>query len=204
MANVTLDTVQLARLLNMDPRSVRRLKADGVLFVARNEFGTEMRGRYEMIANNHAYIAYLKKLGRWDASGETQRLLLTNRKIAADAELSELRLLQVKGTLHRSVDVEFLWTSKLTRIKARMQAIPSRVSRLLVGKTDFREIHDLLTAEVDMALRECSGYNSADFQTAAEEHLTAQGAGLEQLEAETGPSYGNGEVVADGAEYDTD
>jgi hypothetical protein len=139
-----------------------------------------------MIPTNHCYIAYLKKRGNWDSSGEAARMASTNRKLAADAEIAELRLLQLKGTLHRAVDVEFLWTNKLTRIKARIQAIPSRTSRVLVGKTDYRDIHDILTEEVELVLRECSGYNSTDFRSAAEAYLHGQGAGEEDLEAVAG------------------
>ena len=182
----TLDTTQLARLIDVGERHVRKLTMDGILFKARDELGEEMRGRYEMVPNNHAYIHYLRKQARWDDTSDMRRLSLTNRKLASDAEIGELRLLEMKGALHRSDDVEFLWTNKLTRIKGRIQAIPSRCARQLVGKTDFKEIHEILTAEVEMTLRECAGYNSAEFRTASETYLDAQAAGLADLEAATG------------------
>lgn len=196
----TLDTTQLARLIDVGERHVRKLTMDGVLFKARDEFGEELRGRYEMVPNNHAYIHYLRKQARWDDTSDMRRLSLTNRKLASDAEIGELRLLQLKGTLHRADDVEFLWTSKLTRIKARIQAIPSRCARGLVGKTDYREIHEILTEEVELTLRECAGYNSAEFRGGAELYLDAQAAGLSDLEAATGT---NGNTNGDN-EMDTE
>jgi hypothetical protein len=148
-----------------------------------------------MVPNNHAYIHYLRKQGRLDEFSDAKRSMLSNRKMAADAEMAEVRLFELKGNLHRSDDVEFLWTNKLTRIKARIQAIPSRTARQLVGKTDYREIHDVLMEEVELVLRECSGYNSADFKDAAEVYLEAQGAGLTDLAAASGT---NGEENYDG------
>jgi hypothetical protein len=163
--------------------------------------GDELQGRYEMVPNNHAYIHYLRKQGRLDEFSDAKRHMLGNRKMAADAEMAELRLLELKGNLHRSDDVEFLWTNKLTRIKARIQAIPSRTARQLVGKTDPREIHDILMVEVEMVLRECSGYNSADFKDAAEVYLEEQGAGLGDLAAVSGTN-GNGSDDDDSGEAD--
>ena len=51
-------------------------------------------------------------------------------------------------------DVEFVMTHRDTAIKARFLALPSRVARLLVGKTDFQEIFALLTEEVTAAMDE--------------------------------------------------
>jgi phage terminase Nu1 subunit (DNA packaging protein) len=197
----TLDTTQMARLIDVGARHVRKLTADGILTRARNEFGDELQGRYEMVPNNHAYIHYLRKQGRLDEFSDARRSMLGNRKMAADAEMAELRLFELKGNLHRSDDVEFIWTNKLTRIKARIQAIPSRTARQLVGKTDYRDIHAILTEEVEQVLRECSGYNSADFKDKAEAYLEEQGAGLSDLAAASGTN-GNGSDDGTGEEPD--
>jgi phage terminase Nu1 subunit (DNA packaging protein) len=200
MAERTLmDTNQMARLIDVTARHVRKLTVDGVLNRARNEMGDEIQGRYELVPNNHSYIHFLRKQGKLDEFSDAKRHMLGNRKMAADAEMAELRLLELKGNVHRSDDVEFLWTNKLTRIKARIQAIPSRTARQLVGKTDYREIHDILTDEVEQVLRECSGYSSAEFKDSAEIYLEEQGAGLIDLAAAKGTN-GNGSDDGEGEE----
>jgi len=173
---MTLDTTQLARLLNMTPRQVQRLKAEGVLILARDEFGDEKRGRWEMVPNVHAYIKYLKGYAKLDDASESTRLQLTNKRLAADAEMAVLRLQEYKGTLHRSADVEFVWTQKVTAFKARVQAIASRISRLLVGQTKYPVIFDTITTETDLCLREMSEYDSTNFRDKSEQFLSEQGA----------------------------
>jgi len=178
---VTLDTTQLAKLINVNPRTVRKLAGEGILERARDEVGEEIQGRWEMIKNNHAYIAYLKEQGKWDDSSETKRAILTNRRIAAEAELAELRLLQFKGKLHRADDVATFVTNMIGRFKSRSQAIAARVSRSLVGVTSERTIRRTIGDEVDLALRELSVPDEASFAEANEAFLEAQGAGAAML-----------------------
>ena len=50
-------------------------------------------------------------------------------------------------------------TAMVRAFRARVLAIPSRTTRQLIGKTDFHEIHGLLEAEIESALRELSEYD---------------------------------------------
>ena len=68
-------------------------------------------------------------------------------------------------------DVEFVMTHRDTAIKARFLALPSRVARLLVGKTDFQEIFALLTEEVTAALEEIRAYDPHAFNELNEKYL---------------------------------
>jgi hypothetical protein len=105
----------------------------------------------------------------------------------AIAEEAELRLKVIKGKLHRAEDVEFLMTQRDTAIKAQFLAIPSRTARLLVGKTDYQEIYNLLMAEVLAVLENLSGYDPRAFNEQNEKYL----AGLFP-EAPTAKPNGNG------------
>jgi len=180
---VTVDTTQLAKLIDVGPQYVRKLAGQGVLERARDETGNEIQGRWEMIKNNHAYIHHLRQLNRWDDTSEVRKASLTNRKLAADAEVAELRLAQIKGSLHRDDDVGFYVTSMIVRFKARVEAIPSRCGRLLVGVTDVRKIRRILTDELGTALKELSVPDSTTFNKLNEQFLEQQEAG-EKLLAE--------------------
>jgi hypothetical protein len=102
--------------------------------------------------------------------------MLRNRRMESESEMSDLRLKLFKNTLHRADDVEFILTNMLTAFKARVLAIPSRVSRQLIGQTKFQVVYDLLMAEIELALREMVAYDHTQFAQQREAYLEAQGA----------------------------
>ena len=171
-----IDRVQLSRLFDITPRHISRLTADGVLVRARDVDGSELRGRYELVANVRAYCKYLREAARLDDASESKYIQLRNQRMAAEGQMSELRLKLFKNELHRSEDVEFVMTNMLTAFKSRILAIPSRVSRLLVGLTDFQAIYEIVYTEIELALRELSNYNRKMFAQQSAAYLVSQGA----------------------------
>ena len=174
-----LDTSQLAKLVDCTPAWIRKLTGDGVLSKARDADGQELRGRYTILAVRD-YCRYLKSLARLDDASEARYQALRNEKMASESEMSRLRLLEYKGELHNARDVEFIMNNMLTYFKQRVLSIPSRVARLCVGKS-FREIFDLLMVEIELCLRELSGYDKSRFAAQRAEHLEERGIDLEQL-----------------------
>jgi hypothetical protein len=68
----------------------------------------------------------------------------------------------------------------LTAVKSRLLAIPSRTSRLVLGKTGFQEVYSLLYSEIEQVLRTLSAYNPSDFAEQNEEYLASVDAALAQ------------------------
>jgi phage terminase Nu1 subunit (DNA packaging protein) len=180
----TIDTIQLARLLDIAPRTVRHLAQAGVLARARNEVGEEIKGRYELVANVRAYVRYLREQARLDDASESKYIMLRNAKMGAESEMSALRVNLFKDTLHRSDDVELIMANMLTAFKARVIAIPSRVSRQLIGQTKFHVVYDLLMAEIELALREMCDYDRSAFAPENAAYLEAEGADDQGLNGE--------------------
>ena len=178
-----LDTTQLAKLLDITPRWVMKLTNDGILTRARDADGEELRGRYNILAVRD-YCRYLRSVAKLDDASEARHSALRNEKLAAESELTQLRLLEVKGELHNAQDVEFIMNNMLTYFKQRVLAIPSRVARLCVGKK-FKEIYDLLMTEIELALRELSGYDRSRFAAQRQEYLESQGVDMESLNGES-------------------
>ena len=201
---MTLDTTQLAKLLDLNPRTVTRFATDGILVRARDEEGNELQGRWEMVRNTHLYIAYLKKQARWDDTSETKKALLHNRRLGAEAEMSELRLAQFKGKLHRREDVAFYVTGMLTRFKARCQAIAARVSHSLVGETNERKIRKKIGEEVELALRELAVPDENSFAKANEDYLESQGASMSILAELNGSDDHEADEDEDSIQADTE
>jgi phage terminase Nu1 subunit (DNA packaging protein) len=177
-----LDTTQLAKLLDISPRWVQKLTNDGVLTRARDANGDELRGRYNLLSIRD-YCRWLRSQARLDDTSEQRYLGLRNEKMAAESEMTRLRLLEYKGELHHARDVEFIMNNMLTYFKQRILSIPARVARLCVGKS-FREIYDLIMTEIELALRELSGYDRSMFAAQRQSYLEAQGVDLDSLNAD--------------------
>jgi phage terminase Nu1 subunit (DNA packaging protein) len=172
----TLDTTQLAKLLLLTNRHVRRLAADGVLVRARDEAGNELRGRYELVENIQAYIRYQREALRLDDASDSRGAQLRNQKLAAEAQIADIRLAVLRGEVHNAKDVEFVMTNMITYMKQHLLSIPSRTARLCVGVTSFQKIYDLLSREIEAVLRELTDYNPDMFAPQNAEYLAAIGA----------------------------
>jgi phage terminase Nu1 subunit (DNA packaging protein) len=198
----TVDQSQLAKLLDITPRHVRRLVADGVLTRARDIDGKELYGRYELVASVRAYIQYLRFQARLDDASESKYVMLRNSKMAAESETAELKLAIFKSTLHRADDVEFIMTNMFTAMKQRLLAVPARTTRLVVGQTNFQVIYDLITGEIELALRELSDYNPSMFARQNSAYLSSQGADPDRLNgngSDDDDDDENESLAADGA-----
>src|SRR5260370_1073570 len=170
----TMTVTQLAKLIDVSPRYVQQLTRDGILQRATDEDGRELRGRYNLWSVRD-YCRYLRTLARLDDASEQRYSALRNERMAADNELTQLNLAERKSQLHNSDDVEFVMTQMLTAFKARTLAIPSRVSRSLIGKKTFREIFDIVMHEIELCLRELSGYDESKFEQQNGEYLASKG-----------------------------
>ena len=73
-------------------------------------------------------------------------------------------------------------TNMLTFFKQRVLAIPSRISRQLIGKRKFQDIYDVIMTEIVGCLRELSGYDSQMFAAQTAAYLAEQGVDLTALE----------------------
>lgn len=167
----TLDISTTAKLLKLQPRQVQQLTADGVLQRARDEDGSEIKGRYVMVQCVHGYIDYLRARVPLEGSSEDEWQQLRTRRMAFESEMAELKLNLLKGKLHRAEDVEFCVTTMITACRARLLAIPSRIARLLIGKKKFKEIFDLIYREIELALRELTGYDASKFNRQTEDYI---------------------------------
>jgi len=150
----TIDTGDLARLLLITTRHVKKLVQDGVLIRAKGIDGHELRGRYEYRENVQNYIRFIRDQRGLDDPGETRYTAFRNRRMEADAKMAELRYGVQKGELVTKVSVEVLLTDMITRCKSRLLAMPARISRLLIGQKSFRKIYGIIRTDLDQCLAE--------------------------------------------------
>jgi len=158
-----VSTNELAKQLDIAPRTVRELRAAEVFAYARDKDGRVLRGRFEL---QPSVLAYARHVHERDASGSGSESEWTRqriRKMRADADISELNLKERKGELHAAPVILAVLTSMITEAKTGLQAIPSRVSARLVGETDQKKIYATLDGEIEMALRRISDLRAENF-----------------------------------------
>ena len=149
------DTKAIARVLNLSERRVRQLRDKEII----REYKPGS-GLYDLVQTNHAYINYLRN---GNANGEEIIDYATERALYARAKRkeAEYNLAVMERDLHESAEVEAVMTGMLAIFKARMLAIPAKLSPILSSKTDKAEIFDILKDNIDEALFELADYDSA-------------------------------------------
>lgn len=81
------------------------------------------------------------------------------RKINAEAEIAELNLAQIHGTLVVADDVVKAWDDVLGAMKTKILSLPSKGAPVLSTETDTTVCKNILEDLVNEALEELSNYN---------------------------------------------
>jgi len=176
--NAICSAETLAAVLDLSVRHVRRLTSDGVLKVVRRN---GKHPRYRLADSVQRYLKHQKDyitsgLSRPDEAYQAAR----TERMRALAKIGQMRVDEMRGRLHRAEDIEFCLTNMLTHMRQRMLAIPSRVSRLLVGLTDFQKIYTTIDDEIRGGLTQLSVANYQQmFQAQRKVHLDKMAAGMQ-------------------------
>jgi phage terminase Nu1 subunit (DNA packaging protein) len=143
------NTKVVARFLNLSERRVRQLKDEGVI----KEYNSGS-GLYELMPTLHAYIGYINSQSGGGVDYKVERARLAKAK----REDVELDVSRKKGELHSAEEVAAAMADSLVNFKSRLAAIPAKLSPILSKKSDVIEVHDILKAAIDEALREFAKY----------------------------------------------
>jgi len=154
----TVPTATVARFVLLTPHRIRQLVNERVLERAKDRKGQTLRGRFYLRPTVNRYITYLRDKVARNGAEESGYRRARAARMEAQAQIEQLRLQRIKGKLHHANDIEFCVTSMITRARSRLLSVPSRLMRSLVGLTDPREIHQLVEAEIYLALNELAEY----------------------------------------------
>jgi hypothetical protein len=80
------------------------------------------------------------------------------RKINAEAEIAELELAKIRGTLCMTDDVVKAWESVLHACKAKFLSLPTKVAPVVANESDVAKVKDFLEGAIREALTELSNY----------------------------------------------
>jgi phage terminase Nu1 subunit (DNA packaging protein) len=158
--SVVVSSSVLANLFGITTRRIRQLEDDGVIEKA-------SRGRYKLTENIQKYIIYIK------ASQELKKDNEDENKIDYDMEHAllerrrreklDIEIAQIRGTMHKSEDVEKVMNDMLANCRSKLLALPSKVAPRLIAREDIGELQDILQIEILEALSELSNYEPSAF-----------------------------------------
>jgi phage terminase Nu1 subunit (DNA packaging protein) len=146
-----VDVTRVAQALNLQVRRVQYLVKEGM--------PREARGQYDPVKCMLFYIRYLQTLlakksvplGDGNFASEREERI---RLLRAHADLKEIKLAKKRGLLIALLDIEAMLTDLVLTTKARIMAIPARVSPELVGETSRL----IVQAKIEKACEEALAY----------------------------------------------
>jgi hypothetical protein len=80
------------------------------------------------------------------------------RKMNADAEISELELERIRGTLCLTDDVVTAWETVLQAVKAKFLSIPTKLAPVVANESDVAVVKEHLEQQIREALTEMANY----------------------------------------------
>jgi phage terminase Nu1 subunit (DNA packaging protein) len=127
------------------------------------------------------YVTHLTKPER-DAREAYIREKQETQKIIR--EQKELELRKSRGDLVEIAHVRRVMTNLLSSLRNHILAIPSRVSRLLLGLQTFEEIFQVIKRDIELALREVTHFDMSELDAP---HVQQQrnGASTRRTKAQT-------------------
>lgn len=148
----------IAQIFGVSTRRVEQLKTEGIIK------GQGKPTKYDLMPTIRAYIKYLsdKANGRekreTDAQLETDKLSAEKRLKTAKAEMAELELKELKGSLHRAEDVKAITTDHVLYLRSMLMALPGKLAVDVAAIDSAPECADRIKREVYSVLDSLANY----------------------------------------------
>ena len=165
---ISVSETDLAECLGVSERRVRQMVKEGIAVKV-------SAGKYDLKESAKRYIQIMKD------KEKNQSQSLEKLKVAQAAETlmheklkkrkTELVVNEMEKKLHLASDVEEIWNTMILAAKSRISSIPIKVSPVLVGIEDVKEVQTILRREVNDCLNEISNYDVSKFDKDFEEEL---------------------------------
>ena len=153
---------ELAVFADLTVRRIQQLTQDGIIKTDIPAPGG--RGRlYDSVASVKKLLQYYRKRAEQknlpNDAMEAEKL----RKLAANAELEEIKLAVAKAELHHTKDIEVVFGAMVTRLRVGLLALPQGVAPVLVEQSDINQIVEILTERIHRCLTEMINFDMEMF-----------------------------------------
>lgn len=161
ISQIVVSSKVLSRIIGVSERRIRQLAEEGILTKVSS-------GRYNFQESLHGYIINLRVANdtnkiQTELEDQLDLKLEQALHVRVKRHMSELKYSLMKGNVHRAEDVEAVMVNMLTNFKTKLLNLPTKLTPLLVDRSDKGYILNLLTKEVYEVLDELSNYNASDF-----------------------------------------
>lgn len=154
-ASKMISSQEVADIIGKSLRTVQDLGKKGILSCEKKG----NRSMYDLYTVIREYCEYVAQLNKKDfASMEEAKAYEDIRIKRAKAEIAELELKELKGSLHAAEDVESMTTDLVLVIRSSFLALPGRIAAELAEMDDASEISERLKKEIYDILRDLSNY----------------------------------------------
>lgn len=154
--NVKLITSkELAEIIGIAERTVQTLAKEGHLTCQK----VGKYNRYNLYQVVQEYMIYqAQKEGRAFASLEEKKLYEETRLKQAKADVAELELNELKGSLHSAEDVEKITTDLVLTVRSGLLSLPGRLAIDVAETEDAAEASEIIKSAVYSLLEELANY----------------------------------------------
>lgn len=158
-----LSTVQLGKILRLTDERIRQLAKEEIIQpVEKNG-----RGSYFSLNAVGDYCEYLRRYVEKQKNTplDEQKLQAEVKYKKAKARKAELETAELEGKMHRSEDVETIYSLLIWSARNMLEALPARTAALITGNKTTAEIQTILEEEVKRSLIELKtiDYTSEEF-----------------------------------------
>ena len=137
----------IAKLLDLTPRRVQQLAADGVIPKAE-------RGKYDLVGAVRGYVRSLRERAAAGATGAAAYGKHRARLTQARAAMAAMEREQLSKELIPADDIEGAWLAVTAIMRSRMLAIPAKLAPRMLAIKDANAARELIEAQVHDALKE--------------------------------------------------
>ena len=154
------DAKVISQLFNVSVRRVQQLTQEGIIETVKTASGR----KYDLIPTIQRYIKWLqdKANGREkaekDAQNESEKLEADARLKKAKADVAELELRELQGTLHNAEDVEAVMTDHVLLLRSMILALPGRLAVDVCNAKTPAEAAEVIKVECYAMLNELAAY----------------------------------------------
>jgi hypothetical protein len=167
---LVVDTLTLSELLGVSDRRIQQLAGEeGVLpRVTDTATSKVIPGRWYAPACIRAFIAFKVQTSRGSGNNEELDHNLKQEKLRrarAEADLREDLRDRERAKLFHAEDVMSVLSDCMAKIKAKVLALPARLTLPLLGQKDPTIVNGLLTESVTELLNTIRNYSPEDFRS---------------------------------------
>jgi len=149
-----IDIDELAKLVGVTIRRIEQLEQEGVIKSEPKKNNKEKR-QYKFAETIIAIVRYYREKADSRRSGESSDMAAAKLQNQIQKnEKEELLLLELKGDLHRTADIERVIGAAHTRLRINLLAIPMGVAPMVREKTNVNEIAEIINDRLSRALNE--------------------------------------------------